>query len=282
MYRKFSLFLILVGLVSGCTDSVPTVPIVASAYESELTLDEIRDVVPDSSSPEDSVLLAERYTTLWLREQAIMNYAESNLSEDQKNFEEQLDNYRKSLLTYAFENKLILQKLDTAISEREILEYYDSHQKNFELKDYILQVRYCILDSLTPATPEFVELVFSEEPEDLVSLESWCVESGAHLFINEDKWWFLEELLEKVPVEVYNPLSFLKKNKTVSFERDNKLFFLKILNYELKDNVSPLALQVDNIKNIILNQRKLTLLQQMREDLYQEALDKKQIHIYLE
>ncbi|MFT4678143.1 MAG: hypothetical protein ACI84C_001916 [Flavobacteriales bacterium] len=282
MSRKFALIFILAGLVSGCTDSVPTVPIVASAYENELTLDEIRDVVPDSSSPEDSVFLAERYTTLWLREQVVMNYAETNLSEDQKNFEEQLDNYRRSLLTYAFENKLILQKLDTAIAEKEILEYYESHQKNFELKDYILQVRYCILDSLTPATPEFIDLVFSEELEDLVTLESWCVESGAYLFINEDKWWFLEELLEKVPVEVYNPLSFLKKNKTVSFERDNKLFFLKILKYELKDNVSPLALQVDNIKNIILNQRKLTLLQQMREDLYREALDKKQIHIYLE
>ncbi len=282
MSEKIPLFLFFIVLAAGCTESVPTVPIVASAYENVLTLDEIRDVVPDSSSPEDSVLLAERYTKLWLREQVVLNYAEGNLSDDQKNFQDQLDNYRKSLLTYAFENKLILQKLDTTISESEILAYYESHQKNFELKDYVLQVRYCILDSMTPATPEFIELVFSDDPEDVVALESWCVESAAHLFINEDKWWFLEELLEKVPVEVYNPVSFLKKNKTVSFERDNKLFFLKILNYELKDNVSPLALQVGNIKNIILNQRKLALLQQMREDLYQEALDKKQIHIYLE
>ncbi|MCB0760748.1 MAG: hypothetical protein KDC12_04425 [Flavobacteriales bacterium] len=272
-------FVVLSLFLVGCEQETVTEPVVATAYDKYLTLREVCDVVPDSSSPEDSTLLADRYINLWLKEQVVLNYAEANLTEDQKDFQEQLDNYRKSLLTYAFENKLIMQKLDTSISDVEIQAYYEQNLDNFALKDYILRVRFCVLDSLTPVTPEFEKLIFSEDPEDIVELETWCVEAGAYLFINEEKWWYLDELLQQVPVEVYNPVSFLKKNKSLSFERDNKLFFLKIIDFELKDNVSPLSLQEGNIKNIILNQRKRELLQRMREDLFEQALNKKQIHI---
>jgi hypothetical protein len=278
---KWSGIWILLFFVS-CIGTEESVEVVARAYDEELTWDEIRAVIPDNTMPEDSVLLAERFISEWLKEQVVLNYAENLLSDDQKNFDDQLDNYRRSLLTYAFENELIKQKMDTVVNQQEIANYYEEHIQNFSLKDYIVRARFSILDTLTPVTDDFRALMFSDNEEDLVSLESLCVELGASYFIHEDQWLYFDELREQVPVDVYDVESFLKKTKKVEFKKNDRLFFLKIADYKLKDGVSPLSLEENNIRNIILNQRKRTLLSKMRDDLYRDALEDKKVNTYYE
>ena len=256
--------------------------VIAEVGDITLSADDLEAMLPSGVSGEDSAELAEKFIQNWVREQVVYAYAMANLPEEDIDFNDEIESYRRSLLTFALENHIVRQHLDTVVSEGEIARYYEENQENFLLKDYIVRVRFCILDSLVEVGDEFEELFTSEDPEDLVLFEQFCVENGAAYFIDDEQWLYFSDLLEEVPIETYNIEQFLKKSKTVSFRANRKQYFLKVVDYKFKDNVSPLSLQREKIRNLILNRRKLDLLSKMHSDLYQEAVRKNQIHIYQE
>ena len=87
----------------------------------------------------DSVGFAKTYIDNWVEEKLMLQKAKLNLSEDQLDFEEQLNTYRNSLILYAYENQLIKQKLDTTVHEEQIKQYYSNNKGNFDLKEDVLK-----------------------------------------------------------------------------------------------------------------------------------------------
>jgi hypothetical protein len=251
----------------------------ARAYDRVLTWAEVGAVIPDLSSPEDSAVLAERYINDWLKEQVLLHTAEQRLPDDQKQFEAELEAHRKALLTFAYENIFVQQRLDTLITDEEIQAFYDQNQSIFSLNDYIVKVKFAVLAKDTPKgkLKQFRKLFESEDPEDLVALEQFCVNNGAAYYIDIESWMYFEELLTKVPIDVYNIESFLKSTRSAEFEEGGKSYYLKLLAYELKDAVSPLPLVTNNIKSMILNRRKRDLLVKMRDDLFNDAYARKDV-----
>ena len=72
----------------------------------------------------------------------------------------------------------------------------------------------------------------------------------------------------------------LKNVKTIELEDSLSFYFVYIKDYKLKNDVSPLSFETHNIKNIIINKRKLNLITKVSSDLYQEANINKDIEIY--
>ena len=116
---------------------------IAKANNEYLYMDDIKDIVPQGTATKDSAELIKKYIDNWIHESLVIQKAESNLSEEQKNVEKQLKDYRNSLITYAYEKELVKQKLDTTITDSEIEVYYNNNQSDFELKDNIIISKYC-------------------------------------------------------------------------------------------------------------------------------------------
>ena len=279
--RKILLCIVsVIALVYSCNKPVVTDAIVARVGDKELAWSQLQSLIPDNSTAEDSSMLAQNYINNWIREQVVIVQAEQNLSEDKKNFDDLIENYRKSLLTYAFEEELISQKLDTIIVEEEIVNYYNDHIGNFELKDFIVKVKFCAINSESKQIKNLKKLFYSAKTEDIVRWEQFCVDNDASYYFSEDKWLTFEELLKQVPLNANDPEDFLKRNKSVEFEHEGNLYLLLITEYQLSGSVSPLEFERTKIRNLILNKRKLELVTQMREDLYNEAIQQKQIEIF--
>ncbi|MFM1932989.1 MAG: hypothetical protein RL226_2292 [Bacteroidota bacterium] len=269
-------------VIIGCGTSnrgeeVVTENAAARAYENVLTWEEVSAIVPDHATVEDSTALADRYISDWLKEQVLLHQAESSLPENERKFEKELERYRKSLLTYAYENHFVQQRLDTTVSKEEAEAFYNENKDIFTLKDYIVKSKFCILANDTPKLKRFKKLFDSTSPEDLVALEQFCVDYGAAYYINIDEWMYVEDLLTKFPLEVYNIEGFLRHTKYAEFEQGGKLHFIRILDVQFKDNISPLELVLPEVTELILNKRKKELLTAMREQLYRDALSNKNI-----
>lgn len=254
---------------------------IARAYDQVLTIEELSEVIPNGSM-EDSLIIADRYITSWLKEQAVLHQAKVNLPSEKIQFERELEDFRRSLITYAYEKQFIEERLDTLIEAEEIVQYYEANKSIFRLKDYIVKTKYCILDSSITKLKKFEKLFNSSDPESLVALEQYCVDQGCNYYLEVEEWKYFEDLLREVPLEVYNIEGFLKKNKTVSFERDNHRYYVAILEYEFKNGYSPLELVEDQIKDLILNRRKQEVLSTMRDELYRTALANKEIEKLVE
>jgi len=55
---------------------------------------------------------------------------------------------------------------------------------------------------------------------------------------------------------------------------------IRFYDFRIKNGVSPLSFERNNIKNILLNRRKVELINKMRDDLYQKADKKNEFEIY--
>jgi hypothetical protein len=264
----------------ACNNSSDEGALVARVGDKTLTLNELMEVIPDNSNALDSASLAQSYVENWIKEQVVVLQAEKDLSDEKKSFDELIDNYRKSLLTYTYEQEWIRQKLDTLVMDEEITNYYNDNDKNFELKNYILKVKFAAISSDSKALPGLKKLFQSTKPEDLVKLESYCLNNGASFYFNEDKWLIWEEFINQIPLESYDAETFLKKNKTFDFEKDNNYYLIAITDYQLSGSRSPLSFEREKIRNMIINKRKLELLERMRQDLYEKAIQDKKVETY--
>lgn len=267
-------------LLAACNWGEDRAELIAEIGDKQLTWKELREVIPDNSSSEDSASLADHYINDWVTKQLIISKAESSLPEELQSFEEMIENYRSSLLIYAFEQEWVRQKLDTIVSEQEIEQYYNENEKNFQLKDYILKVKFTAIAADSKFIPQLKKLFNSTKPEDFVKWEQLCVEVGAGYYFNEEEWMKWDEFIKQIPLEVYDVEGFLKKKKTIEFEKDNNLYLISVTDYQLTGSKSPLSFERDKIRGMIINKRKLMLLETMRKDLNEKAQQDGVVKLY--
>ena len=144
----------------------------------------------------------------------------------------------------------------------------------------MVKTAYVILDEHCKQTKEFRKLMSNKDTLDLAQLYPLAERDAVASFLDVDAWVRLEDLLTKVPIEIYNSESFLKRNRFVSFEKDDFTYLVRFEDYLLEKSVSPLEIERDGIKDILLLKRKKELLSKMSGDLYEKARKEKMFEIY--
>ncbi|MEG2071266.1 MAG: peptidyl-prolyl cis-trans isomerase, partial [Bacteroidales bacterium] len=102
MKRSFTIFLILLLVFGACKTKDR---IVAEVYHSKLYLSEVQAMIPDGVSEEDSIKFANRYIEDWIMEKVILHEAEKTLSIQEKNFDQDIERFKNSLLVNAYYQK---------------------------------------------------------------------------------------------------------------------------------------------------------------------------------
>lgn len=255
---------------------------IARVYDKYLYNSDVEQVLPDNYAKSDSVKIVDKYVEDWVKEQTIVYNAEFNLSTEQQNFEKQLTNYKNSLLKYTYETELIIQRLDTSVSDEEILNYYELNSESFKLKDYALRASFVKLSSDLNNLSLAESLFRSSRPEDQLDLEDFCTQYATASFFDEgNSWVYLHQLLKEVPLDVTSrPDRFFRYNKFIKHTQDNFVYLVQIHEYLNAGELAPLPIERERIKNSIINKRKTDLLAKIRYDLYAKAKNNKEIEIY--
>lgn len=264
-------------LSGGCgTDQDHDDPVLARAYDQYLRWSDLRQVVPMEALAEDSAAMAQAYINNWLHQQVELHHAELNLAAAEKEFEAELRDYRNSLLLFAYEDALVHQRLDTTITEAEIEAHYTAHRSDFDLKDDILRARWFRVDSMDKRVLKRMEQRFlSGKPEDMREVEIQLAERGTMITDRSRTWTTLADLRNEVPLEGA-PIAPAEGRRMV-VRNGTVLWFLDILELRTRLEPSPIELVRQDIRTILLNQRKLLLVERMREDLYREAAASKDV-----
>lgn len=255
---------------------------VARANDSYLYQDDIQNIVPKGTSQKDSIELVKKFIDNWVREQLVIQKAENNLNDAQKNVEKQLEAYRNSLITYTYEKELVKQKLDTTVTNEEIEQYYNNNKSNFELKDNIIKVIYVKVNKKAPGINKLEKWYKSDLTKDKEQLAEYCHQFAENFYLDDNSWLLFDDLLKEIPIQTYNKELFLQNNRLVEVSDSLYNYYLNIKGFKIRNSSSPLSFEKDNIKNIILNKRKLQLVTKMKEDIYNDALNNQNIEIYID
>lgn len=280
--RKLVVILFFMLLGASCNQLVRRSEriVVAECYDNKLYADELEGLMPSSAGKMDSLAQVNAFIDSWIRKQLLVHQAEINLTPQQLDFSKQLQDYRNSLVIYAYETQLIEQYLDTIVSQEEIVDYYEKHKENFQISSTMVKAAYVILEEDCKQKKEFKQLLNNPDTLDLVHLDALASQNALSSYLDVDVWLRLDELLDIVPVEIYNHESFLRRNKFVSFEKDNLLYMVRFEDYLLEKSVSPIEIETEGIRNVILLKRQKELLARMHSDLYEQAKKEKVFEIY--
>jgi hypothetical protein len=232
---------------------------------------DIQGIVPPGLDAADSLQVIHDYIDNWVRKKLLIRQSESNLNSDQKDFTRQLEEYRNSLIIYTYEQELVRQSLDTVVTEQEIVNYYNANKDDFQLKDNIVKVWYVKLQKSASLGP-FRQLLQSDKPADRKKLVELSSKHAVNSFLDDQSWLVFDDILKEIPIKTYNQEEYLKNNRFIEIEDSLFVYLLNIKGFMIKESLSPLSFETENIRSIIVNKRKLALIEDMQKNLYNEAL----------
>lgn len=278
----FGIGLICLLLLQGCDlfSKKSKEIIVAECYGKYLYESDLNSVAQGVDAT-DSIARVNAYIDSWVRQQLLLHQAEANLSPEELDFTKQIEEYRNSLVVYAYETQLISQKLDTVISEAEIETYYEQNKESFVVRNTLVRVAYVVLDEKCKQKNDFRMLMSDHDTLMLQKLDALATDYALTSYLDVDQWMRLDRLTEIIPLEIYNVESFLKKSKFVSFDKDGMLYLARIEDYLLEESISPIEMERDNIKALILMRRKKDLIDRMQTSLYEDAQREHAIEVYV-
>ena len=109
----------------------------------------------------------------------------------------------------------------------------------------------------------------------LKEIKSYAFQFAEKSFLDDSVWVDFDELIATTPLRNINDNSFfLNYNKFLEENDNNYYYFIKIVDYKLAGDISPLSFEYEIIKAIILNKRKKDLLDKLQDSIYLEFIDK--------
>ena len=255
--------------------------VVAECYGKYLYESDLKGIVPENTSTIDSIQRVSAFIDSWVRRQVLLHQAEINLDKEALDLNKQMEEYRNSLVIYAYESQLINQKLDTLVSEDEIAEYYEQNKGDFQLRNTMVRVAYVIIDEDSKQKANLKKLLSDPDTLMLQNIDIQATYYAVKSYLDVDQWMRLDELTSIVPIQIFNTESFLKKNKFVSFDMNEYTYMVRFVDYLLEESTSPMEMVRDNIKSVILARRKQAMINKMQEALYEKAKREHAFEVYV-
>ena len=273
---KSECFIVLTALVSlnACvffSDETIEDKVVVSAFGKNLLLDSLCSRIPDELSFEDSTLLSERIIEGWVREIVLLAQAEKNINEFSSAFESSIRSYRNALLVTKFEREFIASRVDTKVQDEEIEKFHSDYPELFQLKEHVLRAVFFEINTEEDMLDSARIWLTTADSSSVPKLEQWSIERGAHFALDVDYWWFLSDLLQTVPMQVYRIEDQLRDRRLIEFTDGDSRYLLRILEHRLKDLPSPISIARKRIVDLIIQERRRSILENLRDDLVSDA-----------
>jgi hypothetical protein len=251
---------------------------VAEAGNKKLYLSEFKDYL-QNLSPEDSLTILTDYVTRWARNQAVLMHAENNLTVEEKDLTKEIDDYRTSLLIHKYEQAYINSRMDTAVSISEIEQFYNDNPDNFQLTGVLVKVLYIQAANDFASIDKIRQLYRSNREKDIDELEKIAMSGVEAYSMFNGEWMNLDEITAPLPgaTETYENRAI--RMRAIEDSDDRYTYFIRINDISMKGSTAPLEHVKSNIKNIILNRRKINLIRQMENAAFTNAIKRNEIKI---
>ncbi len=232
-----------------------------------------------SYTKEDSAEIVSAFVNNWIEEHILLMAAEEMESIDQTEIDKKVADYRKDLLIHEMETIKLDEKLDTTVTEEEILNYHRSHKEDFQLNDYLVKVLYLKIPTDAPNVSKIENVYRLQKPGDLATVETYAKIYATNFYYDIESWIYFDDLLKEIPLTDINKDRFILNLSKICYEDNGFYYFVNILDYKLKNSISPLDFERENIKARILNLRIKETRDQLKKELIDAAYEKNEVTI---
>ncbi len=280
----YLLFALTICTISSC-DSLfresPEREPLARVGDAYLYKEDVVSLITGDMSPQDSALFVTNYINKWASRQLLLSKSKINLPEDKlAEFDRLVSDYRMDLYTRAYIEALVLQSQDTSITQQELRGYYENEKENFKLREKLVQLRFVGLPTQFLDKDAVVSKLKNWQKEDKEYLDSIAVQFKK-IHFNDSIWVSSARVMEEIPpLTSLNEERHLKKSQF--FELPDSLgVYLGMVTDVLEINdTAPFEYITPDIKQLILNKRRLDYARRLEIEIIDEAIKKNEFEVY--
>ncbi|MEZ4856588.1 MAG: peptidyl-prolyl cis-trans isomerase [Gelidibacter sp.] len=254
---------------------------VARVGDTYLYQDDIKDLVAQGTSKEDSALVVTGFITRWATQLLLLDGAKRNLPEQkQADFNKLVDEYKKDLFTKAYVEALVKRSIDTSITIAEEQAVFDSNKETFKLNEELIKFRYINILQNSINIDDIKKRFTRFDEKDKTYLDSIAIQFKSYS-LNDSIWIKVSQVIQKIPViNAENKKELLKKSNFIQLKDSLDLYLMQINDVLQQNDYAPLEYVKPTIDQIIINRRKLELIKQLEKDITKDAIKNNQFEIY--
>ena len=281
--RSSYFLIILILTVFSCDWTIKSThqDAIARVNSTFLTKDKIDVSLFDGLSVQDSLIQIQDIINDWATQQLLQDGALLNLEEQkQKEFETLVKDYKRDLLTSAYLEAMTKQNLDTIISNHDLELAYEQNKELFYLKEDLIKLRY-INHNLSMSNSNEIKRRFKRyNAEDRAILDTISLQFNS-FFLNDSVWINSNQVISKIgPLQKGFNKVLLKKQNFIQLKDSLGLYLMQVKDVLEIGQQAPLAYVTPTLKQIIINKRKLKLVNQLKSEIVNDALRNKKFEIY--
>lgn len=257
----------------------------ARVGRNELSITEVKQAIPSNLRGEDSIAFAKHYVDKWLVRQLKIEEADELFPGSVNDIEKMVEDYRQTLLTGKVDQYYVDKLMNNDLSDKDIADYYNTHKSDFTLDRTLVKGRILRFDGAYRQSKRLKEQMrkASASPTDAKTFSDVCEKNGFVLTDYRSEWINFSDFLANLPTtrsQDYDPL--LDKMDIQEMEANGTRYYFDFTSVCRKGNVAPLESVSENIRRILLTQRRSEIIKTHEEEIVKRASDEGHARIYLD
>jgi len=276
--RDFVFIGVLFALIlHSCSEKEQVEGAVARVNDRYLMEEDLQSVMPKNQTPQDSVLFRNIYIKTWATRELLYDKALINVRSEDDEINNLVEDYRRELLIERYKRAVLQQDLDTVVTEENLDEYYEKNKNVYRLNEDLLQLKLIHFASDLNERKEIEKLFRSNDLEDTEVLEERELEFFA-LSLNDSIW--VSKTLAESRLPLLKEEKSLKKGQFIKKEDSLGVYLVAIKDVLHRNDVAPKSYVIPTIRQMILHNRKLELMNEIEKTLVMDAINNKQFEQY--
>jgi len=111
----------------------------------------------------------------------------------------------------------------------------------------------------------------SLDDKSRTELEKYSFQYATKFDYFDEQWIDFSQIRSRMPVSLTSPDDALKRKGFIETYEGNKYYLAAIKDYRLKGDKAPFEFVKDGIANLILNNRKMELIDELQKNIYQKG-----------
>jgi len=254
--------------------------VVAKVNNHKLYRSQLQKYIPAGVSPDDSASLARQWINAWAEDLLLLDMAEEQLSDSDKDVNKELEEYRRTLLKYRYEQLYINQRLDTLITDEEIEAYYAANQDRFRLERPLLRSRYMIISADARSLKLLKQKMSSDDVMEVMEADSLGAYAAIKYVDAADTWMDAITLAQEMGTDYRTMLGSIKHQFYEYPDNNGNLRVAYIAEMAPEGKPAPIEYVYERIRDIIISSRKHKLETDLENQLLEDARSNDKFVIY--
>tara|TARA_B100001250_G_scaffold16284_1_gene14124 strand:+ start:382 stop:1242 length:861 start_codon:yes stop_codon:yes gene_type:complete len=282
LYSKIILFVIF--FLISCKEFNTNIndKVIARVDNDYLFSSDLQKLNYDYKSKEDSLITTNSLINKWALERILLRQSLINLSEEKlTRIENLVQDYKFDLLANNYTEFVVSSKLDTILSSVETYDFYSKNLNNFKLNSPIYRVKYINFLKNNVDRRQITRSFkrFNDSDKRFIdSLSFQFLDS----FLADTIWLNKGELIKNIPFISSNNFEdyFLKKRKYFEIKGETDLSLFNIIESIEANQIAPFSYVENVVANIVLNKKKLDLIENFNNEILNDAIKTKKFEVY--